>query len=89
MNAEWATCPITRRSMGGVNVFAVGGTVGFNAGLLPTVAMSSTQAEYMELAVMGRMYLYCMSVIWDLGVPHCLVTIAYKDNDACMMTVQS
>ena len=33
------------------------GAVGYKAGLLPTVAMSSTEAECMETAVMGRMYL--------------------------------
>ena len=53
-----------------------GGTVGFKAGLLPTVAMSSTEAEYMEAAVMWRMYLYCQSIVWDLGVPQCSATSA-------------
>jgi hypothetical protein len=89
MDAEWATCPITRRSMGGGNLIVAGGTVGFKAGLLPTIAMSSTEAEYMEAAVMGRMYLYCRSVMWDLGVPQCSAAIAYEDNDACTMMAQA
>ena len=59
-----------------------GGAVGYKAGLLPTVAMSLTEAEYMEAAVMGRMHLYCRNAMWDLGVPQCSATIAYKDNDA-------
>ena len=38
---------------------------------------------------MGRMYLYCRSVMWDLGVPQCAATIAYEDNDACTMMAQA
>jgi hypothetical protein len=89
MDAEWATCPITRRSMGGGNVMLAGGVVGYKAGLLPTVAMSSTESEFMEAAVMGRMFLYCRSVMWDMGVPQCAATVAYEDNDACTMMAQA
>ena len=89
MHAEWATCPITRRLMGGGNVMLTEGAMGFRAGLLPTVAMSSMEAEFMEAAVMGRIYLYCRSVMWDLGVPYCAATIAYEDNDACAMMTQA
>ena len=66
-----------------------GGTVGYKAGLLSTAAVPSTGAEYMEAAVMGRMYLYCRNVMWDLGVPQCSATIAYEDNDACTMIAQT
>ena len=66
MDAEWATCPITLCTMGGGNMMVAGGAVGYKAGLLPTVAMASTETEYMEAVVMGRMYLYCHSVMWDL-----------------------
>jgi hypothetical protein len=83
MDAEWATCPLTRRSMGGGTIMLAGGAVGYKANLLPTVAMSSTEAEFMEAAVMGRMMLYCRSVMWDLGIPQCAATIGYEDNDAC------
>ena len=43
----------------------------------------------MEAAVMGRMFLYCRSVLWDLGVPQCAATVAYEDNDACTMMAQA
>ena len=60
-----------------------GGVVGYKAMLQPTVAMSSTEAEFIEAAVMGRMVLFCRGVLWDLGVPQCAATIGYEDNDAC------
>ena len=89
MDAEWATCPITRRLMGGGFIMIAGGAVDWKVQLLPTVAMSLTEAEYTEAAVMGRMYLYCRSVMWDLGVPQCSATIAYEDNAACTMMAQA
>ena len=59
-----------------------GEAVGYKANLMPTVAMSSTEAEFIEAAIVGRMVLCCRSVTWDLGLPQCAATIDYKDNDA-------
>ena len=60
-----------------------GGTVAYKVNLLPTVAQSSTEAEFMEAAVTGRMFLFCQSVMYDLGIPQCAATITYEDNVAC------
>ena len=60
--------PKLRCSMGGGTIMLAGGTVGYKANLMPTVAMSSMEAEFMEVAIVGRMVLYCRSVMWDLGV---------------------
>jgi hypothetical protein len=57
-DAEWAMCPIMRWSMGDGNLMVAGGTVGYKAGLLPTLAMLFTEAMYMEAAAMGCRYLY-------------------------------
>ena len=56
-----------------------GGAVGYKANLIPTVAISSTEAEFMEAAIVGQMVLYCRSVMLDLGVPQCATTIGYKE----------
>ena len=65
------------------------GTVVYKVGSLPTVAVSLTETEYMEAVVIGRMYLYCPSIMWDIGVPHCSATIAYEDNGDCTMIAQA
>ena len=69
--------------MGGANAHLAGGVVAYKVNLLPTVAMSSTEAEFMMAAQAGRLYLFCRSVLWDLGVPQKAATVAYEDNDAC------
>ena len=82
-DADWAACPLTRRSMGGDCLRLAGGTVAYKARLQPTVAQSSTESEYMEASDGGRMLLFVRSVLWDLGIPQCAASIAYEDNDAC------
>ena len=49
----------------------------------PTVAGSSTEAEYMSAYYTGKMILFMHSVLWDLGVPQEAATLLYEDNDAC------
>ena len=62
-----------------------GGAVGRKVNLLPTVGMSSTEAEFMEAAVMDRMMLFYRSIMWGLGIPQCASTVGYEDNDACTL----
>jgi hypothetical protein len=58
-----------------------GGPVGWKGRLWPTVAHSSTEAEYYETDDAGRMSLYIRSIMWDLGIPQEAATILYEDND--------
>jgi hypothetical protein len=52
--------------------------------LLPTVALLSTEAEYMGACNSGKMILFVWSVLWDLGVPQSAALILYAENDACI-----
>ena len=74
MDSEWATCPKTHRSIGGVNLRLTGNTIAHKSKLQPTVAQSSTDAEYIEAADCGKMILFYRSILWDLGVPQCTAT---------------
>ena len=47
-----------------------GGPLAWKSRLWPTVAGSSTEAEYNMASDGGRMSLYCRSILWDLGIPH-------------------
>ena len=58
MGSEWATCPLTRRSVGGRLLMLARGTVGYKMGLHPKVAMSSLEAEVMQAVVFGQIVLY-------------------------------
>jgi hypothetical protein len=81
MDSSWADCPLTRRSTGGTCMRLAGGPICWKGKLWPTVAHSSTEAEYYEADDAGRMCLYIRSILWDLGIPQEAATILYEDND--------
>jgi hypothetical protein len=83
VDLDWATCPRTRRSLTGVCLRLAGGTVAYKTKLQPTIAQSSTEAEFMGASDFGKILLYVRSVLWDLGVPQHAASVLYEDNDAC------
>ena len=83
MDATWASDLKTRRSFGGLCVRLAGGSIAYKAWLQATVALSSTESEFMSASDCGKVILYIRSILYDLGVPQDAATIAYEDNDAC------
>jgi hypothetical protein len=81
MDSSWGDCLLTRRSFGGTLMRLAGGPIAYKSKLQPTVACSSTEAEFMQAADTGRMSLYVRSILWDMGVPQDAATILYEDND--------
>ena len=58
-----------------------GGTIGYKTRLQPTVALSSTEAEFMAACDAGKMLLYIRSILYDLGIPQESASVIYEDND--------
>ena len=83
VDSDWATCPRTRRSLTGVCLQLAGGCIAYKTKLQPTIAQSSTEAEFMGASDFGKILLYVRSVLWDLGVPQHAASVLYEDNDAC------
>jgi hypothetical protein len=82
-DSDWATCPETRCSFGGACSQLARGTIAYKCRFQPTIAGSSTEAEFMVAHDTGKMILFVRSVLWDLGIPREVATIMYEDNDAC------
>ena len=83
VDSDWATCPRTHRSLTGVCLRLAGGTIACKTKLQPTIAQSSTEAEFMGASDFGKILLYVRSVLWDLGVPRHAASVLYEGNDAC------
>jgi hypothetical protein len=49
----------------------------------PTVALSSTEAEFMAACDVNEMCLFIRIILRDFDIPQEAATIAYKDNDGC------
>ena len=82
-DSDWATCVKTRRSFSGTCIRLAGGTIAYKCKFQPTVAGSSTEAEFMAAYDTGKMILFVRSVLWDLHVPQEAATILFEDNNAC------
>ena len=82
-DSDWATCVKTRRSFSGICIQLAGGKIAYKTKFQPTVALSSTEAEFMAATDVGRMCLYVRSILWDLDIPQEAATVAYEDNDGC------
>jgi hypothetical protein len=82
-NSDWATCIKTCHSFGGLCIRLAGGTIAYKTQFQPTVAGSSTEAEYMSAYFTGKMILFVSSILWDLDIPQEAATLLYKDNNAC------
>jgi hypothetical protein len=81
MDSSWGDCLLTSRSFGGTLMRLAGGPIAYKAKLQPTVAISSTEAEFIQASDSGRISLYVRSILWDMGVPQDAATILYEDND--------
>jgi hypothetical protein len=80
---DWASCVKTRQSFSGIWIQLPGGTLTYKTKFQPTVALSSTEAEFMAACDIEKMCLFVSSLLWDLDIPQEAATVAYKDNNGC------
>ena len=78
-DSDWATCVKTRQSFSGICIQLASGTIAYKTKFQPTVAFSSTEAEFMAATDVGRMCLFVRSILWDLDIPQEAATVAYED----------
>jgi hypothetical protein len=84
VDANWAACPQTRCSFTGCCLRLADGTVAYKTKLQPTVAQSSTEADFMGACDAGKMLLYVRSIMWNLGILQTAASMLYEDNDAAV-----
>ena len=82
-DSDWATCPKTRQSFGGACLQLAGETIAHKCKFQPTIAGSSTEAEFMAVYDTGKMILYVCSILWDLGIPQEAAMVMHENNDTC------
>lgn len=66
-DADWATCKLDRRSYTGFVVFLAEGPVAWESRKQPTVALSSTEAEYMAITSASKEIMFLSQVLEELG----------------------
>lgn len=68
VDADWAQCPIDRRSYTGYRTMLCGGPISWEAKKQSTVALSSTEAEYMALTCAPKEIVFIKSIVIELGL---------------------
>ena len=68
-DADWASDPKSRRSTTGYLVLLSGTAISWNSRVQKTIALSSTEAEYMSLSDTCRQLVWMRSFFKELGMP--------------------
>ena len=80
VDADWAGCPLTRRSTTGYCTFLGSNIISWCAKKQPTVARSSTEAEYRAMASATAELTWLTYLLCDIGVPLMSPPSLFCDN---------
>ena len=78
-DSDWASDPNTRKSTTGYLVTLAGGIFAWNSCAQKTVALSSTEAEYMLLSNTSRQLVWVKNLLIKVGIQLSLIPL-YEDN---------
>jgi hypothetical protein len=88
-DSDWAGDVDTRRSVTAYVYQIAGGAVSWSSRLQATVALSSTEAEYMALCAAAQEGIQLRQLLADLGFEQKGPTVIYDDNQGCVALAQS
>lgn len=79
-DADWANCPVDRRSYTGYAFVLNGSPISWNSRKQRTVVLSSTEAEYMAMSEANKEAIYLRQFLAELGEDDSVSTILMNDN---------
>jgi hypothetical protein len=83
-NSDWAQDPDSRQSVSGYIFDVTGGSVSWASKRQPTVALSTTEAEYMAASNTTKEAIWLRVLLEDLGFPQVSATTLHADNLGCI-----
>ena len=79
-DATWAAHSANRKSVTAVILMICGGVIYYKVAFQKTIALSSTEAEFIAACEAGKAILFIRSVLEEMGIPQQAATIIYEDN---------
>ena len=83
-DADYGNDPDTRRSTTGHVFMLAGGAISWESTRQRTVALSTTEAEYMALTCATKEAVWLRQLLKDLGFPQRQATRIWEDNQGCI-----
>jgi len=83
-DANWGNDTDTRKSTTGYLFYLSGGVVSWSSKRQATVALSSTEAEYMALTHTTKETIWLRTILKELGFAQNDATTLYEDNQSCI-----
>ena len=84
VDSDWGSDRTHRRSVTGLVVMLAGGVIAYKSKYQPTIALSSTEAEFTAASETGKTILYLRSILHELGFSQYLPTILFEDNTGAL-----
>ena len=88
-DSDWAGDSNHRKSVTGIVIKLAGGTVLYKAQFQETIALSTTEAEFIAAVEAGKYILYLCSILHDIGMAQDEATILYEDNQGSLLMAQA
>jgi hypothetical protein len=83
-DSDWGGDLTTRRSTTGYLFTLAGAAISWSSKRQPTVALSSTEAEYMSACSAAQETVYLRALLKDLGHPQNGPTVLHQDNQGAI-----
>ena len=84
VDASHAPCLTTRKSIGAYSIHLGGTSIAYKTKLQPTVATSSTEAEFIAAVACAKELLHIRSILQQLNIPQDGPSTIYEDNMAAI-----
>ncbi len=88
-DADWGGDKTNRHSITGFIFQICGGAVSWNSKKQPTIALSSTEAEYMNATQAAKETVWLRQLLKDMEYEQKAFTILHKDNQGCILLLKN